>query len=646
MKMTWIVTSPRWAFLVLLTAMLSIGCRKPSPTLASSTSASSQKEATAAASSSVAPKTTVNADLIHAAASPARWRFAEHQWYPVARLEVDARHTLYVGEKEPESGRRTLDEHLPGRGVSDVLLDAEVLIPKALVGVIRDTRGRFVFVADDGEVYVSQDPLGPPEVIRPGPLAGTTNAKLLAVATGRHALLGITPQGTLVRSLDYGAKWRPVAYDGSKERWGKAVSVGLDEQGNGLLLLTDHVYVTHDDGATWLAIATPRTDAKHVSRDGSGRVFLADDNPVAFLDGNSLRETDFLLEDDPFRNVGPEFEEDRRRNYDLSESARTVLTGDRIIEFAADTDDNHVTVDSFVLGTTTAAPVIKPELAGSVRYDGSHPMAAYEQNLIYLRPRETGTGNWTTDILRSSDYGSTWRVDGARSGEPRHGLELNVALGPKGWTYVAPLDSRDTSDSAATPEFTQFVFDKAHGRVYALGSEAGEAGIYESELTATHFTRTKLLAGAIRASATLTVDPSGMLRLLSEEYVNDRQQWALRRRDANGTILPILYILLPSGQASLTGYRGLLLGNHGWETADGGETWVRVGGNSWGLGDIQCTAAGCLLVGGLQDQNGGRWIAQRLGWDLPSIRGSEVVRASTRPFRAEHNRKREMADER
>ncbi|HWL87927.1 MAG TPA: hypothetical protein VNO21_19120 [Polyangiaceae bacterium] len=67
----------------------------------------------------------------------------------------------------------------------------------------------------------------------------------------------------------------------------------------------------------------------------------------------------------------------------------------------------------------------------------------------------------------------------------------------------------------------------------------------------------------------------------------------------------------------------------GWETADGGETWVRVG--SGPSGDLHCTAAGCALLSIIEDEGPGKWIAQRVGRDLPNVGGGERVAGSTRP---------------
>ncbi len=131
------------------------------------------------------------------------------------------------------------------------------------------------------------NPLGPLERVAP-----PRSEPLASVTAGRAAILGIAG-GTLVRSSDWGATWRPVDYAGGKKLFGAASSVALDGKGNGVLVhLPQRLYVTHDDGATWAPIAAPRYGAVRALRDGADRIFVTGYHDMrATLAGDALAET-------------------------------------------------------------------------------------------------------------------------------------------------------------------------------------------------------------------------------------------------------------------------------------------------------------------------------------------------------------------
>jgi hypothetical protein len=94
----------------------------------------------------------------------------------------------------------------------------------------------------------------------------------------------------------------------------------------------------------------------------------------------------------------------------------------------------------------------------------------------------------------------------------------------------------------------------------------------------------------------------------------------MRSKNAKGEEQPPRYLQLGEGELAFAGNHGLLVGNHAsWESNDAGDTWTRVASNGE-TSRLACTAAGCLVDG-----------AQRVGWDLPALQSTEIVRATATP---------------
>ena len=68
----------------------------------------------------------------------------------MGKLDLGDGSTLYIGQ----NGRREL-----AKG-NDPLVDAQTLALEDLIGVVRDPKGGFAFVAPDGDVYTAKEPLG------------------------------------------------------------------------------------------------------------------------------------------------------------------------------------------------------------------------------------------------------------------------------------------------------------------------------------------------------------------------------------------------------------------------------------------------------------------------------------------------------
>jgi hypothetical protein len=571
-----------------------------------------------------APKV-VTPPPLHVTATPpaaerARWVFAHPERGLVAELRLDGRRTLYVGK----NGRRELAD---GAKVTD----APTLAIGDLTGVVRDDQGRFVFVGGDGATYVAKGPLGPLDPLHPAPPKAEPHARSW-VETGKRAILVITRDRELLRSSDFGATWRAVDYAGASKPYGRPAAVALDSKGNGVLVhFPQRLYVTHDDGATWAPLGSLHIGARTVERDADDHVFVTGYGGAhARLEGDALVAT----ADSPKPiSIAPVAAHD-----DVEGRHRTLITGARFVELAEVSEHGKVRaieVASAPLGAKIGAPAPSTDLVG--RSGLSRLVAAFGADIVYLRDDDDADAtDPTTTVFRSKDYGATWRKEAQLKGvapvQEEEGLDL--AAGPKGWVYVTSLCPEDVRSGAAcsrrqirpagatafedlafVEEFVpeQFAFDEAHDRVYAVGLRNGRQYVYESPLAQNKFTRTKLLDASRYPTIVLTVNGKGEPRVLE----SNGGVWTLHRGDARGAELPPLYFELPRGRAAFAGPRGVLftLGGEGWETADAGESWIRVATNGYPQ-TLACSDAGCI--------NGD---AQRVGWDLPALHPHDVVTA-------------------
>ena len=566
----------------------------------------------------------------------AHWVFAHPERWITAKLELGDGRTLFVGR----NGRREIAKGTETK-------DAPTLALGDLVGVIGDDKAGYTFVASDGTTFVAKDALGALDPSHAGPLEGKPNAHI-ETTIGKSAILAITGDGKLLRSADLGATWHDVAYGGASKPWGHPGSIAIDSKGNGLLLhFPQRLYVTHDDGATWAPISSRHMGLREVVRDGGDRIFVDGFGGArATLDGSAIAPTtDSPMPILPGPTLSPSaaraaIEENNERT-----ATRTLLTGDRFVELAEITRDGkarEVQITSAKLGDKLPKPASSTELIGGAGM--SKHVAAYGPEMVYLRddddPDATAA---TTTVFRSKDYGATWRKETQLQGtvpERYYDENVDVALGPKGWTYVSSLCPKDErsgpscshrqikpagaaafEDLAFVEEFDprQFVFDEAHDRVYAIGQHQGRRYVYVSPLSQNKFSRTKLLDATTYSTIALTVDAKGEPR--AYEYDSSKNAWVLHMNAADGKDPTPRYLALPRGTLAFAGARGVLFASRaeGWETSDGGESWVRVATNGYAR-SLVCTAAGCI--------NGE---AQRVGWDLPAVHATATVTAQADP---------------
>jgi hypothetical protein len=565
----------------------------------------------------------------------ARWVFAHPERGLVGKLDLGDGKVLYIGQ----NGRREL-----ANGV-EPLVDAPTIALGDLIGVVRDDKGQFAFMTSDGTVLVSKDPLGPLDVVRPGPIdPDKPNARLTSPTTGKTAMMGIHPDGRLMRSANFGGTWTPVDYAGGSKPYGRPAWVALDSKGNGVLVhFPQRLFVTHDDGATWAPLVANHMGVRSVTRDGQDRIFV---NGIGFvhqkLDGNALVMTTDTAK--PVYVAPPSPDPSSRATATPSErtDVRTILTGERVVEIAEITRHGKVReleIGSAALGDKVEKPVTNTDLVGGSGL--SKHIAGYGKELIYLRDDDDADATTaTTTVFRSGDYGATWQKESQLQGvDAAEGEGVDVAAGPKGWLFVTGLCPKDETsstscshrqvkpaganafeDMAFVEEFvpTHFAFDEVHDKVYALGNREGHQYVYESPLGQNKFSRTKLLEATSWAKTALTVDAKGIARAF--EFDGAKGEWALHRLDETGKEQPPVYLAMDRGTIALSGTRGVIFASSkGWETNDGGETWMRIATNGYPRA-LECSDAGCI--------NGD---AQRVGWDLPAVNNQDKISATTEP---------------
>jgi hypothetical protein len=582
----------------------------------------------------------VTAPTLHITAKPpappperARWVFAHPDRSWLAKVDLADGATLYVGR----NGRRELQKGTERK-------DAPTLAMGDLVGVLGNAKEGFTFVAADGSTFTAKDPLGPLDPLHAGPV-DKASARLV-VATGKAAILAVTPDRKLLRSVDRGATWKEVAYAGASTPYGRPGDVALDSKGNGVLVhFPQRLFVTHDDGATWAPLGSLRLGVRAVGRDGHDRIFVEGIGArYAELDGSALVASPsgpspiFAAPTMSPTAARDAIEAERERT-----RVRTLLTGDRFVELdeiSHDGKPSEVRIASAKLGEKLPKPISSTDLVGGSGM--SKHIAAWGPEIVYLRDDDDPDANAaTTTVLRSKDYGQTWHKETQLTGlMPERDDGADVAVGPKSWTYVASLCPKDESsgpgcgrrqvrpagaakfeDLAFVEEFEprSFAFDEVHDRVFAIGVHESRAYVYVSPLAENKFSRTKLLDAPAWMTVALTVDAHGEPRVL--RYDAPKGAWALHALGEGGKEADPRYVALPRGTLAFAGPRGVLFAtrSQGWETADGGDTWVRIATNGYAR-SLVCSEAGCM--------NGD---AQRVGWDLPAVHATSTVTAQATP---------------
>jgi len=557
---------------------------------------------------------------------------AAHWFFPTPasgvndKLDLGDGSMLLVGDQ----GRREIIRD--GKAV-----DAESLIPDRILGIIRDDQQHYVFISDEADAYVAREPLGPFETHKH---AFGDSAEIWGVSTGRNTAFVRLSDGRALRTADSGASWKLLEYAGAK-LFGHVASLDIDRDGNGVLIrVPQRLYVTHDDGATWKPIPSPSIGAWHCMDDARGGfLVLGYDHHYTKLVGDALVPTDEVPRD--LATLALPGTPRSKRNVEVV----SMLAGGHLVEVERARDKNTVRVRSTPLGGEPGHFNAVPELETRSTFIGR--VAAWGSTMAAVRTdSDTDENTPTSTVLTSGDGGATWKVAVTLEGDSPLDRE-RVVVGPKGWTFVPSLcgvfgeqHARNCSPakvrSAASTTFDdllfteelrplRFAFDEAHDKVYALGEYNGKAGVYESSLVGQNkFTPIAVpvhVASADRAQMTVTAD--GTLHVF--QYDATKAAVVIARRDAAGKEVPSLY--LPTSQIAtdsalrsmaFAGARGVIMNGKafGWETADGGLTWVRVAAN--GALTPECAETGCLAGD-----------AQRIGWDLPVASDAPRVSATS-----------------
>jgi photosystem II stability/assembly factor-like uncharacterized protein len=524
--------------------------------------------------------------------------------------------------------------------------DSPLLIPDRLVGSWRADPQQWVFVADNGDAYISREPLGP-FTVRKGP--GTDKLPVHSVGTGKGSALAMLSDGHVLRTADNGTSWKPLDYTGGTKLFGHIATWDIDHEGNGVLLhVPQRVFVTHDDGATWKPIAAPALGVAHAVDDARGSFLVQSyDHHYLKLQGDTLVPTTDSPQDlSTLAATGPE---EPTRNVETIH----VIAGDKVVELerlVEGSKSNTVRVRATRLGTVpgTWGPVV-PALTS--RQALSNLAAAWGPNIVVVRTDDdTDENTPTSTVVTSTDGGATWKAGPTLEGDDAMDKE-SVAVGPRGWTFIPALcgnfgEKQEHNCNSAkirvaggttfedllfTNEFRprRFAFDDAHDKVYVIGlTDAGNPTVYESKLSQNKFTPiAKPIKTNYHEHVRLTVTADGTLHVFRID--SEKSVLTIERRDVSGKELPTLWVpkrVQPDDRLqslSLVGSRGVIMNGEafGWETADGGATWTRVAAN--GTDTPECAEAGCLV---------GQ--AQRVGWDLPATAAganAETLTATTDP---------------
>jgi len=563
----------------------------------------------------------------------ARWVFEHPEQGLHARMDLGDGRVLYAGN----NGRREVARQ------GEPLVDATTLAMGDLVGIRKTPDGQFAFFATDGTVYISKDPMGTLDVVRPGPVAeGKTFTDW---DPGKSAFVGIHPDGRLMRTTDFGVTWNEVSYAGGAKPYGRPSDLAMDSKGNGILLhVPQRLFVTHDDGATWTPIgAVHGMGARRAYHDGKDRIFVVGWNgQLAMLQGNALVPTTEHAA--PIYEAPEQKTEPDETSQDERGETKSVLVGDHVVEFVEINRHGKVReikIGSAPLGEKIDKRVANTELVGEGGL--SKHIASYGRDLVYLRDDDDADENApTTTLYRSKDFGATWTKESQLQGvETAYGDDVDVAVGPKGFVFVTGLCAKDErsgptcahrqvrpaggqfEDLSFTEDFNanQFVFDEAHDKVFVLGVHDGHHHVYESPISQNKFTRTKLLdTTGYNPRLTLTVDAKGLPRVFDYDW---SKGWVVHKLGDDGKEAPLQYLNTERGNIAFIGQRGLIFAGRdkAWETDDAGDNWMRVASNGY-ASSLMCSEAGCI--------NGD---AQRVGWDLPALTTGEKLALENEPHK-------------
>jgi hypothetical protein len=403
-----------------------------------------------------------------------------------------------------------------------------------------------------------------------------------------------------------------------------AVSMSANQKGEALVLLhPQRLLLSTDDGASFKPIESPGIGAIGIRRDAAGELFLigASYDKLAKLSGGKLDVGGTpvaFLERMPKDAAPPKKGQ--------SHVTRRYLAGDRLVTI---TDINEsgpnkkIVAGVSTLGTEPATPSVLE--AAASKY-GTRVFVSGHENNVVVAIHDDQVDPPTTKFMRTTDDGKNWEPAGTLEG--RVGWSFPLFVGPS-WIVVGEVCDEEAktcktaqakvgaADWQELPlheksSIHAVEFDTARDRAWILAWENDAPLLITSKLKEVSFnvSGVELPRSTPRAS---TIDDKGWLRL-AYSYPS-----RIVRVAPDLGVHPALYLPFQAYELDLVGDRGFAYdANDAWETADGGEKWLKVAPGT--SGDVRCTKTGCVQSG-----------VVRLGWDLPNDKATLVASATQPP---------------
>jgi hypothetical protein len=449
--------------------------------------------------------------------------------------------------------------------------------------------GQFAWIDASGSTTITETPVGPP--IRGYPFP--ERERPIAVFACKQALLVFGQNGRVFRSVDGGASWPLVDLGLSPPA--RFESLGTDESGTELMVKyhpTQFVR-SQDAGATWQRVQEP---SNYVAK-----------------------------RFDPAQPFWPhEFEPDPENVEAADREGPLFVAGDQILRIHRRPSGFEIAARAF--GSDERSELIEDvEVAQSelaaVAGDGGRAMVMFTkvgQAIPYVRasrgaPFERFTPLVEDTVPRRVVLGELFLGAGhAFMVDKDWGAPRLVVWPGRMAPQIYPLDPED--------RIAAVLVDPPHQNVFVFGFR-GEVhlGHFDPTQARLRLRRTDLSFDAVRSEylphekrvlfGRPSFDTQGTLRCYAYNFGGSAY---LVRIDQAGRALPLLVLpFVPENpvfagrkqQIGFVGMRGY--SSSGWETADGGEHWTRVGAYA-AAQEVECSAGGCLV-----DR------AMRIGWALP-----------------------------
>ena len=574
--------------------------------------------------------------------SPARWNLHPTKGGSLrAKLELGPAGTLYVGD----GGERWLDKRDGNPAIA-----AATLLPETIAAAGRAASGNGVLlVGASGTIYTAADALGPVTGKKP------PTQKLRNITAGKSAIVAIAEGNQLVRTTDGGATWNKIDLPAGS---GTLASLAMSDQGAGVALVApQRAFVTTDDGATWQATPTPGVGARRVVLDVNGDLTVEGLEASAVLRFSPARfeRVSGAPKSEGFELALGEGKVSLGYAHAIA-TGRGAFVGARYVEVIPEPDDaTRWRVAIGPLGGNLE-PKRVTELNGCTQaFVGGDPTPG---GAIYVAcdgqgkklPPPTmgpsGTGpKWQPEpvpqlhLYRSDDDGKTWKDDGTVGSE--HTDSGHVWVAPDKSLMVEGACKRAKYGCGEGPPLVRVAGAKAFAKMglpkgmlkigglafsptgakaytIALGF-SGPIALLVSVNGGKDFTKTSLpsvpssdpkkepLSPSRVEPGAVSVDEAGVIYATA----HDGAEWIVYTSDDEGQTVKARPISVKADAVAMVGKRGFAYERKGkgWETSDGGVTWVPVAAppiSDSGIPDhaIACGTYGCFV--------GDR--ATRVGW--------------------------------